>query len=119
MICMWYSKYRIITRKTNNKAKTISFFFFQSRFASREELLLVHDESYLVDLEKLCASSESMTDDVKYQQSILEKKNSVYIHPQSYKSACIAAGSLLQVFECSINCSYSLVLCFLEEVYRS
>lgn len=119
MICRWYSKYRIITRKTNNKAKTISFFFFQSRFASREELLLVHDESYLIDLEKLCASSESMTDDVKYQQSILEKKNSVYIHPQSYKSACIAAGSLLQVFVCSINCSYSLVLCLLEELYRS
>uniref|UniRef100_A0A1B6LQS3 UBP-type domain-containing protein n=1 Tax=Graphocephala atropunctata TaxID=36148 RepID=A0A1B6LQS3_9HEMI len=71
----------------------------QSRSASREELLLVHEASYLREMEELCASMEQMTDDVKHQNSVLEKKNSVYIHPKSYACASLAAGCLLQVVD--------------------
>uniref|UniRef100_A0A1B6EJ36 Protein deacetylase HDAC6 n=1 Tax=Cuerna arida TaxID=1464854 RepID=A0A1B6EJ36_9HEMI len=71
----------------------------QSRSASREELLLVHEADYLREMEELCASTEQMTDDVKHQHYILEKKNSVYVHPKSYKCASLAAGCLLKVVD--------------------
>ncbi|KAG8322780.1 polyubiquitinated misfolded protein transport [Homalodisca vitripennis] len=74
-------------------------FMLQSRSASREELLLVHKAEYLKEMEELCASTEQMTDDVKHQHYVLEKKNSVYVHPKSYKCASLAAGCLLQVVD--------------------
>lgn len=64
-------------------------------------MLLAHEETYLRDLEQLCEATgkDKMTDDVKHRHAVLEKKNSVYIHPESYKCASLAAGSVLQVSE--------------------
>ncbi|XP_054266822.1 histone deacetylase 6-like isoform X1 [Macrosteles quadrilineatus] len=70
----------------------------QSRPATREELLLVHEVTYLDETKQLCAMDQ-LTDDLKHKLSVMERKDSVYIHPQSYESASLATGSLLQVVD--------------------
>lgn len=87
----------------------------QTRQATREELLLVHDEAHLRDMEQLCTSfgTDQLTDDLKYKLAMMEKKDSVYIHPQSYKCASLATGSVLQVWLPLIMKNYNLnIHCF-------
>ncbi|KAH0628877.1 hypothetical protein JD844_010479 [Phrynosoma platyrhinos] len=58
---------------------------------SEEEILLAHSQEYLA----LMKSTETMSEaDLR---SLSDTYDSVYLHPNSYHSACLAAGSILQL----------------------
>ncbi|XP_062975530.1 histone deacetylase 6 isoform X2 [Elgaria multicarinata webbii] len=60
---------------------------------SEEEILLAHSQEYL-DLMK---STEAMSE--AELKSLSDTYDSVYLHPNSYHCACLAAGSVLQLVE--------------------
>lgn len=65
----------------------------QPRDASDEELLLVHSQKY-VELMRL---TQTMSEtDLK---SLSEQYDSVYLHPESFPTALLAVGSLLQLVD--------------------
>lgn len=65
----------------------------ESRSASVEELLLVHDKKYV---HKMRCSAGLQTNELIRLQ---EKYSSVYLCPESFSSALLAAGSLLQLVD--------------------
>ncbi|XP_012278697.1 histone deacetylase 6 isoform X2 [Orussus abietinus] len=69
----------------------------QGRMATEEELLLVHSKEYIETIKK---TVDSKLKDLVKQASDL---NSIYLHPETWTSACIAAGSVLQVVDNVLN----------------
>lgn len=69
----------------------------QGRSATREELILVHSKEYI----------DSIKDTENLKPKELKKQaetyNSVYLHPETWTSACISTGSLLQVVDSVLN----------------
>ncbi|XP_062827338.1 histone deacetylase 6 isoform X1 [Anolis carolinensis] len=64
-----------------------------AREISEEEILLAHSPEYLA----LMKSTETMSK--AELKSLSDTFDSVYLHPNSYHCACLAAGSVLQVVE--------------------
>ncbi|XP_042305149.1 histone deacetylase 6 [Sceloporus undulatus] len=58
---------------------------------SEEEILLAHSQEYLA----LMKSTKTMSEDEL--RSLSDTYDSVYLHPNSYHCACLAAGSVLQL----------------------
>uniref|UniRef100_A0AAY4E8U1 Protein deacetylase HDAC6 n=1 Tax=Denticeps clupeoides TaxID=299321 RepID=A0AAY4E8U1_9TELE len=73
--------------------RCVSCCHFQPRVASEEELLLVHTKEYV----DLMTSSQKMTEEEL--KSLSESYDSIYIHPDSFPSACMAVGSVLQLVD--------------------
>ena len=69
----------------------------KGRSATREELILVHSKEYI----------DSIKDTENLKPKELKKQaetyNSVYLHPETWTSACISTGSLLQVVDSVLN----------------
>ncbi|XP_044299676.1 histone deacetylase 6 isoform X3 [Varanus komodoensis] len=64
-----------------------------AREISEEEILLAHSPEYLA----LMKSTETMSE--AELRSLSDTYDSVYLHPNSYRCACLAAGSVLQLVE--------------------
>ncbi|KAI5095354.1 histone deacetylase 6, partial [Silurus meridionalis] len=65
----------------------------ETRAASEEELSLVHTKEYVEFLK----STQKMTEvELK---CVADRYDSVYLHPDSFSCACLAAGSLLQLVD--------------------
>lgn len=62
-----------------------------------EELSLVHSEDYIESIKR------TSTLKLKELQKQASDYNSVYLHPDTWSSACISAGSLLQVVDSVLN----------------
>jgi acetoin utilization deacetylase AcuC-like enzyme len=66
-------------------------FVMQARSVLQEELLLLHTQKHINIMQETACMKV---------QELAKKQNdfrSVYLHPGSYQSACLAAGSVLQV----------------------
>ncbi|KAM6474766.1 protein deacetylase HDAC6 isoform 2-T2 [Liasis olivaceus] len=63
------------------------------REISEEEILLAHSQEYLT----LMKSTETMSETEL--RSLADTFDSVYLHPNFYRCACLAAGSVLQLVE--------------------
>ncbi|XP_034252879.1 histone deacetylase 6 isoform X1 [Thrips palmi] len=63
------------------------------RVATEEELLMVHTQSHITAMQSLANESQ---EEMNKQQ---EKLHSVYLHNNSYESASVAAGCVLQVVD--------------------
>ncbi|XP_046383461.1 histone deacetylase 6 isoform X1 [Ischnura elegans] len=72
-------------------------FQLQGRSATDEELLLCHTESYI---EWVKRSSVMERKEMIRQEEDLQ---SIYIHPDSFESASVAAGSVLEVIDAVLN----------------
>jgi acetoin utilization deacetylase AcuC-like enzyme len=66
-------------------------FVMQARSALQEELLLLHTQKHI----KLMQETACMK--LKELEEKQDDFRSVYLHPDSYQAACLAAGSVLQV----------------------
>ncbi|XP_054859461.1 histone deacetylase 6 isoform X2 [Eublepharis macularius] len=64
-----------------------------AREISEDEILLAHSQEYLA----LMKSTETMSE--AELRSLSDAYDSVYLHPNSYRCACLAAGSVLQLVE--------------------
>uniref|UniRef100_A0AAY4E9K8 Protein deacetylase HDAC6 n=1 Tax=Denticeps clupeoides TaxID=299321 RepID=A0AAY4E9K8_9TELE len=101
--CLWDSRHpecpeRVSTvmnmaEKQGLTDRCVSCCHFQPRVASEEELLLVHTKEYV----DLMTSSQKMTEEEL--KSLSESYDSIYIHPDSFPSACMAVGSVLQLVD--------------------
>nr|XP_046252337.1 histone deacetylase 6 [Scatophagus argus] len=69
----------------------------EPREAAEEELLLAHTKQY-VDLMK---STQTMADSELH--TLSEKYDSVYLHPESFRVAGLAVGSVLQLIDRVVN----------------
>ncbi|XP_015587407.1 histone deacetylase 6 isoform X1 [Cephus cinctus] len=69
----------------------------QGRVATEEELLLAHSKDHIDIIKK---TADTKLRDLVKQASDL---NSVYLHPETWTSACVSAGSLLQVVDSVLN----------------
>ncbi|XP_014219732.1 histone deacetylase 6 [Copidosoma floridanum] len=69
----------------------------QGRVASEEEILLAHDPEYVNSIKKTAQTK------LKELVGLSSKMNSVYLHPETWNSATVAAGSLLQVVDSVLN----------------
>ncbi|EZA54635.1 histone deacetylase 6 isoform X1 [Ooceraea biroi] len=69
----------------------------QGRSATIEELSLVHSKEYIE------AMKTTSTLKLKELQKLASEYNSVYFHPETWSSACLSAGSLLQVLDDVLN----------------
>ncbi|XP_031365832.1 histone deacetylase 6 isoform X2 [Apis dorsata] len=69
----------------------------QGRSATKEELLLVHTKEYI---DKIKNTKNLKSKELKKQA---ETYNSVYLHPETWSSACVSTGSLLQVIDSVLN----------------
>ncbi|XP_028048601.1 histone deacetylase 6 isoform X2 [Monomorium pharaonis] len=69
----------------------------QGRSATIEELSLVHSKDYIDDIK----STSSLK--LKELQKQASDYNSVYLHTETWLSACVSAGSLLQVVDAVLN----------------
>ncbi|XP_017758802.1 PREDICTED: histone deacetylase 6 isoform X2 [Eufriesea mexicana] len=69
----------------------------QGRSATIEELALVHSKEYIDKIKD--------TENLKPKELQKQAKtyNSVYLHPETWSSACISTGSLLQVVDSVLN----------------
>ncbi|XP_069503572.1 histone deacetylase 6 [Ambystoma mexicanum] len=65
----------------------------QARQAVDEEIMLVHSQEYLERMK----STQSMTKEEL--RALSDSYDSIYLHPKSYSSACLAAGSVLQLVD--------------------
>lgn len=65
----------------------------QGREATDEEILLVHSQEYLNQMK----STQNMT--VEELRALSDSYDSIYLHPKFYRSACLAAGSVLQLVD--------------------
>ncbi|XP_031628963.1 histone deacetylase 6 isoform X2 [Contarinia nasturtii] len=75
-----------------------------TREASTEELLLSHTYTHVKNMRKISMQNKNM-------QEIGDKYNSIYFHEATYKCACIAVGSVLQVVENVLNGLYQKGIC--------
>lgn len=72
-------------------------YVFQSREATLDELQLVHELKHINYMQELSSQTDlSEEGRIKSEKIIKKMFNSVYIHPQSYKCASLAAGCILQ-----------------------
>ncbi|KAG8229704.1 hypothetical protein J437_LFUL009829 [Ladona fulva] len=69
----------------------------QGRLATEEELLLCHPKSHVEWLRR--ASILERKEMIKQEEEL----QSIYLHPDTYESAVVAAGSLLQVIDAVLN----------------
>lgn len=69
----------------------------QGRSATTEELTLVHSKDYIDDIKR------TSTLKLKELQKQASDYNSVYLHPETWSSACMSTGSLLQVVDAVLN----------------
>lgn len=69
----------------------------ESRKATKEELLLVHDQTHVDNM----ADTEEVAQ--KERDAISDQLDSVYLNEHSYSSALLASGSLLQVVDSVCN----------------
>lgn len=71
----------------------------ESRLATEEEILRIHDKTYLELLKQMDNAEEEAV------QDILKKKNynSIYMCKDTYKAALLSAGSTLQVTEAVLS----------------
>ncbi|XP_051951116.1 histone deacetylase 6 isoform X1 [Xyrauchen texanus] len=65
----------------------------EARAVSEEELLLTHTKEYV----ELMKSTQKMSEEEL--KTLANKYDSVYLHPESFSSACLAAGSVLQLVD--------------------
>ncbi|KAK7136290.1 hypothetical protein R3I94_014814 [Phoxinus phoxinus] len=65
----------------------------EARAVTEDELLLVHTKDYV----ELMKSTQKMTEEEL--KTLSDKYDSVYLHPESFSSACLAAGSVLQLVD--------------------
>ncbi|XP_058873078.1 LOW QUALITY PROTEIN: histone deacetylase 6 [Acipenser ruthenus] len=65
----------------------------EERAATEEELLLVHSPEYVAQMR----STQHMGQEEL--QSLSDTFDSIYIHPESFHCACLAAGSVLQLVD--------------------
>ncbi|KAM9475391.1 histone deacetylase 6 [Clarias gariepinus] len=65
----------------------------ETRAASDEELSLVHTKEYI----DLVWSTQKMTEEEL--KCVSDRYDSVYLHPESFSCACLAAGSVLQLVD--------------------
>ncbi|XP_030049781.1 protein deacetylase HDAC6 isoform X3 [Microcaecilia unicolor] len=65
----------------------------QARAASDEEILLVHSQEYL----ELMKSTQTMEQEEL--KALADSYDSVFLHPNSFSCACLAAGSVLQLVD--------------------
>ncbi|XP_012219597.1 histone deacetylase 6 isoform X2 [Linepithema humile] len=72
-------------------------YLLQGRSATMEELCLVHSKDYIDSIKR------TSTLKLKELQKQASDYNSVYLHPDTWSSACISAGSLLQVVDAVLN----------------
>ncbi|KAL7298532.1 hypothetical protein TKK_0008310 [Trichogramma kaykai] len=70
---------------------------FQGRLGSDQEILLAHTQEYLDSIKK---TSETKLRDLAKQAGEL---NSVYFHPETWDSARVAVGSLLEIVDKVLN----------------
>lgn len=72
---------------------------FQSRNATEEELLLVHSPDHIEEMKMISLLPESTISNENSWSTATKQKSyhSVYLHPQSFNCAILAAGSLLKV----------------------
>ncbi|XP_076238215.1 histone deacetylase 6 isoform X2 [Calliopsis andreniformis] len=69
----------------------------EGRSATMEELLLVHAKDYVDSIK----DTENLKP--KDLQKLSATFNSIYLHPETWASACVSAGSLLQVVDSVLN----------------
>ncbi|XP_043492900.1 histone deacetylase 6 isoform X2 [Polistes fuscatus] len=69
----------------------------QGRVATEEELLLAHSQDYINAIKK---TETFKSKELERQAS---KYNSVYLHNETWFSACVSAGSLLQIVDNVLN----------------
>lgn len=82
------------------KGEYIFYNFFiltKGRSATMEELSLVHSKDYIDSVKSLTALKLQELDEKAADYS------SVYLHNETWSSACISAGSLLQVVDAVLN----------------
>ena len=86
------------------------FSAFQARLVTKEELLLVHSRKYI---EMMKETADMKVHELTKMQDVFR---SIYLHPKSYKSACLAAGSILQV-----SCLLNLIIfyCFIIIIFTA
>lgn len=72
----------------------------KSREATLDELQLVHELKHISYMQEVSSQTDlSEEGRIKSEKIIKKLYNSVYIHPQSYKCASLAAGCVLQVVD--------------------
>lgn len=72
-------------------------YIFQSREATLDELQLVHELKHVNYMQEVSSQTDlSEEGRIKTEKNIKKMFKSVYIHPQTYKCASLAAGSVLQ-----------------------
>ncbi|XP_029038711.1 histone deacetylase 6 isoform X3 [Osmia bicornis bicornis] len=69
----------------------------QGRSATIEELLLIHSQEYIDKIK----NTDNLKTKELYKQAT--SYNSVYLHPDTWTSACVSTGSLLQVVDSVLN----------------
>lgn len=69
----------------------------KSREATRDEILLVHDEAYI---EELASTPKMEIDELKLWQ---EKWNSIYVNYDSWRSSLLACGNLLECVDTVVD----------------
>lgn len=65
--------------------------------ATEEELLLAHSKDYVNTIKQ---TADAKQKDLNKQASAL---NSIYLHTETWTSACVSVGSLLQVVDSVLN----------------
>ena len=65
----------------------------QARCADKQELLLLHERSYV---ERVCGTAALSKEAMREEE---RKYNSIYLNPSSYHCALLSAGSLLRITE--------------------
>ncbi|RLU20621.1 hypothetical protein DMN91_007234 [Ooceraea biroi] len=92
------SIYKNHEEKQRNQDVIFAFIFStKGRSATIEELSLVHSKEYIE------AMKTTSTLKLKELQKLASEYNSVYFHPETWSSACLSAGSLLQVLDDVLN----------------
>ena len=67
------------------------------REATEEELLLAHTARHIQDMKDTCSAKPGEL------RKKGDKLNSVFLHTETWSSACVAAGSVLQVVDSVLN----------------
>ena len=77
--------------------------FFQSRFASRSELTIVHDLKLVEDVEKTSEMSNDDLSDIDVLKKSVNVANSVFVCSDTFNAASLALGSTIEVTKIKFN----------------
>ncbi|XP_066566192.1 histone deacetylase 6 isoform X1 [Amia ocellicauda] len=69
----------------------------EARSATEEELLLVHKKEFV----EMMKSTQTMSQEEL--KTLSETYDSIFLHPESFRSACVSVGSLLQLVDQVLN----------------